>query len=122
MNTKFDAKTNRLAIVSFVSGLIGLLSLGLTLFPVLFPPSPGNLPEPASPINIIMDLSRSVRDLSTIVSLLTGILALREIKKKGRLEKGKGLAWAGIILGAGWILFRLVVAIFFILALIFSGR
>ena len=113
-------KTNRLAIVSFVSGLIALLSLG-ALFPVLFPAFSGNLPEPTSPINTIMDLSRSVRDPCTIVSLITGILALREIKRNAGTEKGKILAWIGIIFGGGWILFRVLVAIFFILALIFSG-
>ena len=118
---EISVKTNRLAIVSFVSGLIGLFSLGLTLFPVLFPPSPENLPEPTSPINIFMDLSRSVRDLGALVALLTGILALREIKRNAGTEKGKILAWVGIILGGGWILFRVLVAIFFILALIFSG-
>jgi hypothetical protein len=79
---KTTVKTNRLAIASFVSGLIAFLSLGLTLYPVLFPPTPGNLPEPASAFSIFMDLSRSVRDLSTIVSLITGILVFREIKKK----------------------------------------
>ena len=115
---EISVKTNRLAIVSFVSGLISFLSLGV-LLPVLLPPYPGYLPEPASPINTVMDLSRPVRDFCTILALFTGILALREIRKKGGMEKGKALAWAGIILGAGW---RLLVAIFFTSALIFSGR
>jgi hypothetical protein len=114
---EFSVKTNRLAILSFVSGLISLLSLGVTF--VLFPASPGNFPEPGSPFNSFLDVSRSVRDLATIVSLVTGILALREIRKKGGMEKGKALAWAGIILGAGW---RLLVAIYYTSALMFSGR
>ena len=115
---EISVKTNRLAVVSFVSGLISFLSLGV-LLPVLFPPYPGYLPEPLSPINTIMDLSRPVRDICTILALFAGILALREIRKKGGMEKGKALAWAGIILGGGP---RVLVAGYFILALLFSGR
>jgi len=115
-------KTNRLAIVSFVSGLLGLLALSPILFLLLFPPAPGNLPEPSSLINTFLAWSRSVGNLSTIVSLVTGILALREIKKKGGTEKGRLFAWVGIIIGGGWILFRVIVALIFILALFFPVR
>lgn len=111
-------KTNRLAIVSFVSGLIAFLILGaLLLVGVIV--SPGDLPEPTSPINTIMGVARSALDLCTILSLLTGILALRDIRKKGGMEKGKTLAWVGITLGAGP---RVLVAAYFIVALLFSGR
>ncbi|MFH1446442.1 MAG: DUF4190 domain-containing protein [Chloroflexota bacterium] len=112
-------KTNRLAIVSFVSGLIALLSLGFywVLFLIAFPSSPGYAPESANrAIITIMDLSISVRNLCALVALLIGILALRDIKKKDGTEKGKILAWVGIILGAGEVLFRLLVGIIFILA------
>jgi hypothetical protein len=51
-----------------------------------------------------------------------GILALLEIKKKGGMEKGKLFAWVGIILGAAWILFRVGIALFFILALVIPVR
>jgi len=112
-------KTNRLAIVSFVSGLISLLSFGITLIPLLFPASLGNFPEPGSPINRFLDVSRSIGDLATIVSLVTGILALREIRKKGAMEKGKTLAWVGMALGAGW---RVLIAVYFILGMLFSLR
>jgi hypothetical protein len=112
-------KTNRLAIVIFVSGLISLLSFGITLIPLLFPASLGNFPEPGSPINRFLDVSRSVGDLATIVSLVTGILALREIRKKGAMEKGKTLAWVGMALGAGW---RVLIAVYFILGMLFSLR
>ena len=61
----------------------------------------GNVPEPGSPIHSIMDWSRSVRNPATIVSMVTGLLALREIRKKGGMEKGKTLARVGIALGAG---------------------
>jgi len=115
-------KTNRLAIVSFASGLIGLISLGIILLPVLFLASPGDLPEFTGPVSILMDASRSLSDLATILAFITGILALRDIKKKVGMEKGKTLAWVGIIVGAGWILFRVVVALIFILALFFPVR
>jgi hypothetical protein len=93
-------KTNRWAIVCFVSGLISFLSWGIILFPLFYMFS-GNVPEPGSPIHSIMDWSRSVRNPATIVSMVTGLLALREIRKKGGMEKGKTLARVGIALGAG---------------------
>jgi len=114
-----SVKTNRLAIVSFVSGLIALLSLGLywALFLIAFSSSPGYAPESANrAILTVMDLSVSVRNLCALVALVMGILALRDIKKKDETEKGKILSWFGIVLGAGEILFRLLVGIIFILA------
>jgi membrane protease YdiL (CAAX protease family) len=107
-------KTNRLAIVGVVSGLIAFLILGtlLTAFRGIFP-------EPGSPIDTIMNQLRAALDLFTFLSLLIGILALRDIRKKGGTEKGKTLAWAGIILGAGP---RVLIAGYFILALLFSQR
>ena len=111
-------KTNRLAIFGFVSGLIAFLILGALLL-VGVTASPGDLPEPTSPIYTILDVSRSALDLCTILSLLTGILALRQIRKKGEMEKGKTLAWVGMALGAGP---RVLVAAYFIVALLFSGR
>lgn len=119
---KTTVKTNRLATVSLVSGLIALFALGPILFLLLFPPSPGNLPEPSSPINTLLTFSRPIGNLFTLVSLVTGILALREIKKKGGTEKGKLFAWIGIIIGGGWILFRVLIAIYFILGMLFSQR
>lgn len=114
---EITVKTNRWAIVSFVSGLISLLSFGIPY--VVISGSGGNFPEPGSPIYSFLDLSRSAGNLATFVSLLTGILALREIRKKGGMEKGKTLAWAGIALGAGW---RVLIAIYFILGMLFSLR
>ena len=91
---EMTVKTNRWAIVSFVSGLISFLSWGIILFPS------------------IMGLSRSLGNLATIVSMVTGLLALRGIRKKGGMEKGKTLAWVGIALGAGW---QVLIIAFFIL-------
>ena len=116
-------KTNRLAIVSFVSGLIALLfTFGLFFVRMsLFSFPGGSLPEPTDPaVNTIEFWSTWIGRLGTIATfgaIITGILALSEIKKKGGMEKGRLFAWVGIILGAAWILFRLVVALFFILAL-----
>jgi hypothetical protein len=66
-----------------------------------------------------MNQLRSALDLFTFLSLLIGILALRDIRKKGGTEKGKTLAWAGIILGAGP---SVLVAIYFIAGMLFSLR
>jgi len=115
---EITVKTNRWAIVSFVSGLIAFLSLGALLL-VGVTTSPGNFPAPGSPINSFLDVSRSAGNLATIVSLVTGILALREIRKNGGMEKGKTLAWVGMALGAGP---RLLIAVYFIVALLFSQR
>ena len=104
-------KTNRLAIVSFVSGLIALISI---VFIFVFYSSQ----ETAGGIiiSITDGIIMPLRNLCVAVALLTGILALREIKKKDGTEKGKILAWVGIVLGAGWILFGLLVGITFLLA------
>jgi len=63
-----------------------------------------------------MDLSVSLRNFCALTALVTGILGLREIKQKEVTEKGKTLAWVGIVLGAGWILFGLLIGIIFLLA------
>ena len=108
-------RTNRWAIVSFISGLIAFLILGALLLQGVTA-FQGPWPDPASPI---MDAVRSGLDLCTFLSLLTGILALRDIRRKGGLEKGKTLAWVGISLGVGG---RLLIAAFFILGMLFSLR
>ena len=105
-----STKTNRLAIVSFASGLIAILSIGLIF--ILY-----NSQETAGIIISITDgLIMPLRNLCVVVALVTGILALRQIKKKGGTEKGKILAWIGIILSAGWIIFGLLVGMIFLLA------
>ena len=113
------ARTNRLSIASFVSGLIALLSLGLYWGLLYFAlPSPSGLSaEPANrAITAIMDLTVPLRNLCALTALVTGIFALIEIKKKGSIERGKTFAWTGIALGAGWILFGLLTGITFFLA------
>lgn len=107
-----SVKINRLAMVSFISGIIVITLLGFGMYWQLLPASP----EYANSIRTILDLSVSVQYLCAPVALVTGILALREIKKKVGTEKGKILAWIGIVLGTGYILFGLVVFAIFSLA------
>lgn len=116
-------KTNRLAITSFVIGLITLLlTFGLLLVRMAVFISPdGILLEPTDPIMRAIEFwspwVSSLGSITTIGAILTGFLALLEIKRKSGSEKGKLFAWAGILLGAAWILFRIVIALYFILAL-----
>ena len=103
-------KTNSLAIVSIGSGLIALLGSVFLLISYKFQEITGSF------IKLTDGVIIPVRNLCVAVALLTGILALREIKRKGGAERGKLLAWIGIILGAGWIIFGLLVGITFLLA------
>jgi len=108
---EITVKTNQLAIVSFVCGLIALLSVG-TVYSLLFLWSPENLSEATTAlIATVLYFPRSLFLLFAELSLITGILALSEIKQESRMEKGKTLAWVGIILGAGVILLRLGITI-----------
>lgn len=112
-----SVKINRLAMISFVSGLVVIALLSFGLYWSLFPASPVY----ANTIRIILDISVSVQYLCAPVALLTGILALRDIKKKGGTEKGRLLAWIGIILGAGYTLFGLLVFIIFSAGVLSGG-
>jgi hypothetical protein len=98
---EITVKTNQLAIVSFICGLLALVSFGAAHL-LVFLWSPENLPESTMAlITTVLYFPRSLFLLFAELSLITGFLALREIEKQGGLEKGKTLAWAGIILGAG---------------------
>ena len=103
-------KTNRLAALSFTSGLIVLISTALvfTLY---------NLIQPTDGIIFITDgILIPVRNMGVVVALVTGILAHWQIKKKSYTEKGKWLAWGGIILGGAWILFGVFVGLVFLIS------
>lgn len=100
---------NRLAKVSFASGLILLALFSFGLYSQWFPSSPGY----ADTIRTILDFSVSVQYLCAALALLTGIFALRAIKQKAGTEKGKTFAWVGIVTGAGYVFFGLVVFIIF---------
>ncbi len=103
-------KTNQLAIISFVSGMIALICIVL-IFAFY------NSAETAGSFSSITDgIIMPVRNLCVIVTLITGILAAKDIKKTGGTKKGKLLSWFGIVVGAGWILFGLLVGLIFLLA------
>jgi hypothetical protein len=106
---KDPIKTNRLAIISFASGLIALITISL-VFAVY-----NSREITGTTISIIDGIIIPGRNLSVAAALITGILALRELKKKEGAEKGKIFAWIGLILGAGWILFGLLVGLMFLL-------
>jgi len=116
-------KTNRLAIVSFVSGLMALLlTFGVFFVRLSFYTSlEGTLPEPTDPALARFEFWSTwvgrLGGLATFGAIIAGVLALLEIRKKGGIEKGKLFAWVGIILGASWIIFRLAIALFFIVML-----
>ena len=108
-NTK---KTNLLSIISFISGLIALLSIG-GIFALY------NFIEPAGSILFVTDgILIPLRNISVVVALVSGILALRDLRKKGHGEKGKWFAWVGILMGAAWLLFGMFVGMAFILSMI----
>ena len=112
-------RTNRLAVTSFVSGLIVLISLGLyrIFFLLAYPTSNGIPGETVNRFFLsLMDLTVPLRNLSAAAAILSGIAALREIKKKSTLQKGKLLAWSGIICGVSWILIGVLVGAAFLLA------
>ncbi|MCL6542646.1 MAG: DUF4190 domain-containing protein [Roseiflexus sp.] len=107
MNT--PTPTNRLAIVSFVSGFLsllsmagmfGLLRLGLTAHDLI--------------ITLIDRVLIPLRNFCMIAAVVTGILALREIRRKEGAEKGKLLAWSGIALGTVWIVLMILVGLAFL--------
>jgi hypothetical protein len=107
MNT--PTPTNRLAIVSFVSGFLSLLSMagmfgllrfGLTAHDLI--------------ITLIDRVIIPLRNFCMIAAVVTGILALREIRRKEGAEKGKLLAWSGIALGTVWIVLMILVALAFL--------
>jgi len=105
-----EIKTNRLAMISFISGLTGLL-LGLIIFAIY------NLTDPADQILFIIDgVLITGRNLLVLAALVTGILALMDLKKKGQAEKGKFFAWAGIVLGAGWLVLGILVGLIFLIS------
>lgn len=107
-------KTNRLALISFISGLIAIVSIGIYIVVFNWVSSLSG-PEAVNSVGYLAmaDILVPVRNLSAGVALITGILALREIKKKSGAEKGKVFAWIGIVLGVGWILFALMVGVIF---------
>jgi signal transduction histidine kinase len=109
-------RTNRLAIISFVSGLLALLCIAGIGAVFRLAPTNDNL------IATLVDgILIPARNLSVLVALVTGILALRQIRRKEGAAKGKTLAWLGIAISIGWIVFFILVVLAFFL-LLFASR
>jgi uncharacterized protein with PQ loop repeat len=91
-----SVKTNRLAIASFVCGLL-VISFWV-LYPIF------------QSVIYNLELYYTVVPLGalTIVGPLAGAFALIQIKKKKGTEKGIRLAWLGIVLPLGWPIFQLI--------------
>lgn len=105
-----------MALISFITGLVALLSLCLywVLQIAIFP---HQTVEFANRVILpIMDASTTVRNFCAITALVTGIIALNQIKKTQPIERGRLFAWIGIVLGLSWILFGLAVGVIFSLA------
>ena len=107
--------THRLSIISFICGLVALISIGIVF-------ASYNLTEPTQGLLFITDgILMPIRNISVVVALVTGIIALRDINKKGHTEKGKGLAWAGIVISTGIILSGVLVSVVFLLSRILQS-
>jgi len=105
-----------MAIISSIFGLVALISLGLywVLQILIFP---NQTVEFANRVILpIMDVSTTVRNFCALTALVTGIIALNQIKKTQTIERGQLFAWIGIGLGSSWILFGLTVGVIFSLA------
>lgn len=107
---KDSNKTNPLAIVSFASGIIALIFIVLVF--VLYTV----VDTSEGVIKFTDGLIMPARNLLLIISLLTGILALNDIKKSGGTQKSKILSWFGIVTSAGWLFLGILVGVTFLLA------
>ncbi len=103
-------RNNRWAIVSVALTIIGVVSLalGILLF-LAYPPSEGHHSPFFSAAWGPILLASTVAFFSGPSSLLFGIVALRQIKSRKGEEKGKVLAWIGVVFGgvyiAIWVLY-----------------
>lgn len=105
-------KPNPLSLVSFICGLVALISSILNFLL-------HNFIQVTDSILFITDgILIPMRNISGLGAIITGILALRNIKNKGHAEKGKWLAWTGIALGAAWLLFGIIVGLVFLISII----
>ena len=109
-----SSRTNRLAIVSVMSGLAAVSGTGL----IVLIASTGAWSTTPLAVTIVQ-LTASITPAWALLACISGIIALRRIRS-GTSEKGKGLARAGIMLGAGWFFLMALIAAAFILLLLAS--
>ncbi len=108
-------RITRLAIVSCVSGLLALLCMAGIVVALSLAPASDDLV-----VALVDGILIPVRNLSVLVALVTGVLALMEIRRKEGAEKGKTLAWLGIAIGIVWIVFGILAVLAFVLLLLAS--
>lgn len=106
---------NRLALISFVSGLLVVLISAMIVAIGMWWVAPA---VDSLVVTIIDGVLLPLRNLCVFAAVITGILALRAIKDKGGSERGTFLAWAGIALGVGWVVFFLLIGLTFFLGLL----
>ena len=105
-------KFNPLSIISLISGLTGFL-IGVLIFLMY------SRIQPTNGMLFFTDgILIPIRNISMLAAIITGIIALWQIKKNGHAEKGKWLAWAGIILGAAWLLFGICTGMVFLISVL----
>ena len=114
--TSVRVRNNRRAIVSVALTIIGVASLGAaTLLLMAYPPSEGHRSALFSAAAGPILLGSIVAFFAGPTAFFFGIVALRQIKSRKGEEKGKVLAWIGVVFGgvhiAFWI-FILTVLIF----------
>ena len=100
VKTSVRVRTNRWAIVSGALPIIGVacLALGILLLLAYPPPEGHSSPFFSAAAGPIL-LASTVGFFSGPLSLIAGIVAFRQIKKRKGEEKGKFLAWIGIVFG-----------------------
>lgn len=101
-------RNNRWAIVSVALAIIGVVSLGAGMLVLMaYPASEGHASPFFSAAAGPILLASVVTFFSAPLSLFFGIVALRQIKSRKGEEKGKALAWTGVVFGgvyiAGWV-------------------
>lgn len=107
---EYPIRTNRLAVISFISGITAI-------FFIVIPFVVYNSTQTAEFVTRITDgVILPIRNLCVIATFMTGILALKDIKKTGGTKISKIFSWFGIVIGAGWIFFGSIVGITFLVA------
>ena len=102
-------KINRIATVSFVSGLTLIALLCFGLYWLLFPFSPGYSKAHSHSPRIFCHSSISL----CVIGVIDRRSCAQGHQEKGGTEKGKIFAWVGILTGAGYVAFGLLVFIIF---------
>jgi hypothetical protein len=80
-----STKTNIYAILSLIEGGLAFLSNCISVLAIAIPPTP-----------IVCATASGMLSLGALV---TGMVGLVQVKRVGNMQKGKGLAIAGIVLG-----------------------